>query len=74
MLSLIAIISWLIFKTRDMRLHTAEIPAESEQDILDAIITLDDLYRSGEISESAYRPRRAELKDQLRREVAKKGK
>jgi len=74
MLALIAIISWLVFMTRNLRLHSTEISAESEQDILDAIITLDDLYRSGEISENAYRPRRAELKEQLRQEAAKKRK
>jgi hypothetical protein len=33
---------------------------------MDAILTLDDLYKSGEIPEEAYQQRRAELKTRLK--------
>ena len=39
---------------------------ESAEDVMDAIIALDDLYRAKKISESAYQRRRAELKDILK--------
>lgn len=39
---------------------------ESEEDILDAIIALDDLHRSGKINDEAYRTRRDELKARLK--------
>ena len=38
----------------------------SEDELLDAIIALDDQYKTGNISEEAYKERRAELKAQLR--------
>ncbi len=39
---------------------------ETADDIMDAIIALDELYRKGELPEEAYQQRRAELKDRLR--------
>jgi mono/diheme cytochrome c family protein len=39
---------------------------ESQEDLLDAIIALDDLHRSGKISDAAYHQRRAELKSRLK--------
>lgn len=39
---------------------------DSEEDLLDAIIALDDLHRSGKISDDAYQTRRAELKARLK--------
>jgi cytochrome c553 len=39
---------------------------ETSEDIMDAIITLDDQYKNGELPEGAYRQRRAELKERLR--------
>ena len=39
---------------------------ESEEDLLDAIIALDDLHRSGKMSDEAYQTRRAELKARLK--------
>lgn len=39
---------------------------ESEEEILDAIIALDDLHRAGKIPEEAYRARREELKERLK--------
>jgi mono/diheme cytochrome c family protein len=41
----------------------------TDDDILDAIIALDDQYRAGNISESAYRQRRDELKDRLKKQA-----
>ena len=38
---------------------------ETADDLMDAIITLDDLYQAGEISEDAYLERRAALKERL---------
>lgn len=39
--------------------------SESPEDIMDAIIALDDLYKAGDLPEAAYRSRRAELKERL---------
>jgi predicted phage tail protein len=44
----------------------AEEEFESADDVTDAIIALDDLYRAKKISNEAYQKRRAELKDILR--------
>ncbi len=41
--------------------------AESEDDLLDAILALDDLYKAGNLPAEAYQQRRAELKDRLRK-------
>lgn len=38
----------------------------SAETVMDAILTLDDLYQAGQIPEDAYRQRRAELKAQLK--------
>ena len=42
------------------------IDLESADDLMDAIIALDDQYRSGSLPEIAYLQRRAELKERLR--------
>jgi hypothetical protein len=39
---------------------------ESSEDVMDAIIALDDLHRAKKISDEAYQKRRAELKDTLK--------
>jgi hypothetical protein len=39
---------------------------ESSEDVLDAIVALDDLHRAGKISDEAYQKRRTELKDILK--------
>jgi hypothetical protein len=39
---------------------------ESSEDVMDAIIALDDLHRSRKISDEAYQKRRAELKEILK--------
>jgi hypothetical protein len=40
--------------------------SESAESLMDAIIALDDLYRSGQLPEEAYQQRRAELKAKLK--------
>lgn len=42
---------------------------ESSEDVMDAIIALDDLYRAKKISEDVYQKRRGELKERLRNEI-----
>jgi hypothetical protein len=39
-----------------------ESPYETEEEVLDAILALDDLHRAGKLSDAAYQERRAELK------------
>ena len=41
---------------------TEEPAGETAEEIMDAIIALDDQYRAGNISEEAYQKRRADLK------------
>lgn len=43
-----------------------ELPEESEDSLLDAIVALDDLYQAGKLPEPAYQERRAELKARLK--------
>jgi mono/diheme cytochrome c family protein len=43
-----------------------ETEFDSEEEILDAIIALDDLHRAGKINDEAYRTRREELKARLK--------
>jgi hypothetical protein len=44
-----------------------ELDVESDADeLIDAIIALDDLYQAGELPEEAYRQRRAEMKEHLK--------
>ena len=42
---------------------------ESSEDVIDAIIALDDLHRSKKISDTAYQKRRAELKEILKEKM-----
>ncbi len=42
------------------------VEGESREALMDAIIALDDLYKSGQLSEESYQQRRAELKERLR--------
>jgi hypothetical protein len=42
-----------------------ETPADADA-LMDDIIALDDLYQAGELPETAYRERRAELKEKLK--------
>jgi len=40
-------------------------PVETTEEVMDAIITLDDRYKAGDLPEDAYKARRAELKTKL---------
>jgi mono/diheme cytochrome c family protein len=46
--------------------ETIPVADETEDDLLDAILALDDLYKAGNLPVEAYQQRRAELKDRLR--------
>jgi mono/diheme cytochrome c family protein len=71
---LAAVGGWLFVRERrrERQLETdfeeGEPAILSDDDILDAIIALDDQYRAGNISEAAYRQRREELKARLKKQ------
>ena len=46
--------------------NDADALGENQEAIMDAIITLDDQFKAGEISKEAYEERRAELKGRLK--------
>lgn len=50
---------------------TGELPVEDSEELLDALLALDDRYQAGEIPEQAYRQRRAELKARLKEQLGK---
>jgi mono/diheme cytochrome c family protein len=76
-LALVGVGVWLFRRNANGSVEEVEdLPVEDLPDdngytdpetIMDAIITLDDLYAAGELPEEAYVQRRAELKEQLRR-------
>ena len=47
----------------------ATVQSSQTEDLMDAIIALDDLYKVGELSEKEYQQRRAKLKERLRKAV-----
>jgi mono/diheme cytochrome c family protein len=65
---------WMIRRNRDSNDHEEHheetyvdrLEGEDADTIMDAIITLDDLYKTGELPQDAYRERRAELKARLK--------
>lgn len=66
---------WLYRRRLETRRQAAIAggPAMQQQsldELLDAIVALDDLYRSGQLPLEAFRERRAELKEKLRQEHA----
>ncbi len=67
-LALILAGAWLYWRDRN---HPEEEDEEDEFDdpesIMDAIIALDDLHRAGKLSDQAYKQRRDELKNSLKR-------
>jgi mono/diheme cytochrome c family protein len=68
-LALIAAGGWLYLRDRKRPMEEVEDEAEafaSSEDVLDAIVALDDLHRAKKISDEAYQKRRAELKDILK--------
>lgn len=67
--ALIAAGGWLYLRDRRSTEETdddEEEEFESSEDVLDAIVALDDLHRAKKISDDAYQKRRAELKDILK--------
>jgi mono/diheme cytochrome c family protein len=67
--ALIAAGGWLYLRDRNRIEETDEEDEEefeSSEDVLDAIVALDDLHRAKKISDDAYQKRRAELKDILK--------
>jgi len=49
--------------------ENAQAEFESSEDVIDAILALDDLHRARKISDEAYQKRRAELKDILKEKM-----
>ncbi|HBY06840.1 MAG TPA: hypothetical protein DEH22_03295, partial [Chloroflexi bacterium] len=60
---------WRRNRTDDDELDDEEDTPEADtpEDLMDAIIALDDLYQSGDIPADAYEKRRAELKERLQK-------
>jgi mono/diheme cytochrome c family protein len=63
--------AWMYLRDRNREDDTTgeqdeEDEFESSEDVIDAIIALDDLHRAKKISDDAYQKRRAELKDILK--------
>jgi len=72
-LALIGVGAWFFLherrKENELETELEGSPAIiTDDDILDAIIVLDDQYRAGNISEAAYRQRREELKERLKKQ------
>ena len=68
-LALIVVGGWMYLRDRNQGEETGEEEAhefETSEDVLDAIVALDDLHRAGKMPEDAYQKRRAELKDILK--------
>ena len=61
---------WLYLRDRkngeDLNLSEEAREFESSEDVLDAIVALDDLHRAGKMSDEAYQKRRTELKEILK--------
>ncbi|HEX6271242.1 MAG TPA: hypothetical protein VFZ43_13475, partial [Anaerolineales bacterium] len=62
---------WMYLRDRDRAededaIEVEDDEFESSEDVLDAIIVLDDLHRARKISDEAYHKRRAELKEILK--------
>lgn len=62
--------AWLYFRDRNRseeeEADEEQDEFESSEDVLDAIVALDDLHRAKKISDEAYQKRRAELKEILK--------
>jgi len=56
---------WRQKKQGDVEEEEPDTGEETSESIMDAVITLDDRYQAGELSEEAYQTRRAELKEKL---------
>jgi hypothetical protein len=63
--------AWLYLRDRNRAeeeddVEDADDEFESSEDVMDAILALDDLHRARKISDEAYHKRRAELKEILK--------
>jgi mono/diheme cytochrome c family protein len=68
-LALIVAGGWMYLRDRNRAEEVTEEEEpefESSEDVLDAIVALDDLHRAGKIADKAYQKRRTELKDILK--------
>jgi len=69
-IALILVGAWMYLRDRNKMEEVGEeddaIEFESSEDVMDAIIALDDLHRAKKISDDAYQKRRAELKEILK--------
>ena len=63
---LIGISVWLFFRGRKSTQEEEDDEFELADEVMDAILALDDLHRAGKINEEAYQRRRAELKEILK--------
>jgi len=57
---------WFFFHDQKSTSEQDEDEFESADEVMDAILALDDLHRAGKIKEEAYQTRRAELKEILK--------
>ncbi len=58
---------WFFFRNQKNAPEEDEDEFESADEVMDAILALDDLHRAGKINEEAYQGRRAELKEILKK-------
>jgi hypothetical protein len=68
-LALIVAGGWMYLRDRNKAeeiLEEEDHEFDSSEDVLDAIVALDDLHRAGKMPDDAYQKRRAELKDILK--------
>lgn len=71
-IGLILVGAWMYYRNRkrtqaeEDEEDAEEEEFESSEEVMDAILALDDLYRARKISEAAYQKRRAELKEILK--------
>ena len=64
--------AWMYLRNRNREEEAGEEDADefgSSEDVIDAIIALDDLHRARKISDEAYQNRRAELKEILKEKM-----
>lgn len=59
---------WLFIRNQkqDQEQLDPEVITDTQEEILDSIIALDDLFENGEINKEAYNQKRKQLKDQLK--------
>jgi len=57
---------WIYLRDRNRAEENADDDYESPEDVMDAIIALDDLHRAKKISDNVYQKRRDELKEVLK--------